>query len=62
MNLNKDKIAEINTYLADPKVIVPPFRREVTSTGGNYLWLKKHIQTKNDKLPKRLLELLELTT
>lgn len=60
MNLTREKITEINTLLASPEVNLPPFRREVSITGGNYLWLKKHIQKNNKKLPERLLELLDI--
>lgn len=58
MNLSRERISEINALLANPEVSLPPFRREVSPTGGNYQWLKKHIQTNNKKLPERLLELL----
>lgn len=60
MNLNKDHVAELNTLLKDPKIDLPAFRREVTTTGANYLWLQKHIQTRNRSLDRRVLELLEL--
>lgn len=61
MNLDKEKVAALNELLKDPKIDLPAFRREVTITGANYLWLQKHIQTRNKGLDKRVLELLELT-
>ena len=60
MNLNKEKVAELNELLRDPKIDIPAFRREVTVTGANYLWLQKHIQIRNKSLDKRVLELLDL--
>lgn len=58
MNLTHPQITEINTFLVSPKLNLPPFRREISTTGANYLWLKKHIQKNNKNLPERLLELL----
>jgi hypothetical protein len=62
MNLTREQIAEINTHLASPKIDIPPFRREVTITGGNVQWLQKHLTKNNPKLPARLTELLGLKT
>lgn len=60
MNLDKTKIDELNGYLEDPSLNIPDFRRKVTATGSNYLWLQKNIKTKNPGISPRVLELLQL--
>lgn len=60
MNLDKEKVEELNTLLKNPEIDIPPFRREVTYTGANYNWLRKHITTRNKNLDPKVIELLEL--
>lgn len=60
MNLDKEKVQELNALLKDPRIDIPPFRREVTATGANYNWLRKHITARNKNLDPKVIELLEL--
>lgn len=60
MNLNKEDVEEVNQLLSDLSLELPPYRRVVTGTGGNYLWLRKHIKIRNKNLSPRLVELLGL--
>lgn len=60
MNLNKAEIEELNHLLANPKINLPAFRKQVTNTGANYSWLQKHVQAKNKDLDPRILELLHI--
>ena len=60
MNLNKAEIQELNQLLSNPKINLPPFRKEVTITGANYSWLQKHVQAKNKDLDPRILQLLHI--
>lgn len=60
MNLNKAEIEELNHLLANPKINLPAFRKQVTITGANYSWLQKHVLTKNKDLDPRILELLRI--
>ena len=60
MNLNKAEIEELNHLLANPKINLPAFRKEVTITGANYTWLQKHVQAKNKDLNPRVLQLLHI--
>lgn len=60
MNLKSEEIVELNTLLADPKLIIPEFRNKVSSSGHNYSWLQKNITKKNKSIPDRLRVLLNI--
>ena len=60
MNLNKEQVEELNTLLADKKLNLPDFRKEVTKGGSNYIWLQKNITKKNPQVSERLKELLQI--
>ncbi len=61
MNLNKEQVEELNTLLAQNKLNLPDFRKEVTKGGSNYVWLQKNITKKNPQIPERLKELLQIS-
>ena len=52
-------IDELNELLKDKAILIPDFRRSVSSSGQNLHWLKKHIHLKNPKLHPRIPALLE---
>ena len=60
MNLKPFELQELNQLLADKKLDIPSFRREVSPSGNNYVWLQKNIQKRNPNIPKRLKELLRI--
>jgi hypothetical protein len=60
MALTKAHIDELNELLKDKKIILPDFRRAVSTTGQNTQWLKKNIATRNPQLPTRIKELINL--
>lgn len=60
MNLKPFEQQELNQLLADKKLDIPSFRREVNPSGNNYVWLQKNIQKRNPNIPKRLKELLRI--
>lgn len=60
MNLKSTELQELNQLLVDKNLDIPSFRREVTPSGNNYVWLQKNIRKRNPNIPKRLKELLKI--
>lgn len=60
MNLSKVECERLSTLLQDKKINLPDFRRSVTPGGGNVLWLKKNIQTRNQTLHPEIKKILQL--
>lgn len=58
MNLNKSQIEELNQLLKDNTIVLPEFRRSISSTGQNAQWIKKNIHTRNPHLSQRVKELV----
>lgn len=54
----QEKIDNINILLKKSKLNLPSFRKEVTSSGKNVQWLLKNINKENDKVPEKLITLL----
>lgn len=61
MNLNATDLEELNELLSDVKINIPDFRRTVSHTGNNYLWLHRNIMMRNPNITTRLKDLLNLT-
>ncbi len=59
--LTNEQVEVANTLLSDPKLDLPPFRREIRRTGVNFDWLKANIQKRNKDIDPKLLELLGLS-
>jgi len=60
MNLNSFELQELNEFLSDSKLDIPSYRREVSSSGTNYIWLQKNILKRNPNISNRLKELLKI--
>ena len=58
MNLKPDQITQLNQLLATEKLELPPFRKEVSSTGSNYAWLQKNLIKRNPNASVQLKALL----
>lgn len=61
MNLNRSQIEELNNLLKSDELHLPTYRREIGLSGSNFCWLQRNITKKNKNIPKRILELLNLT-
>lgn len=61
MNLKPEQVAELNRLLATEKLDLPPFRKEVGSTGSNYVWLQKNLTKRNQNASPQLKALLGIT-
>jgi hypothetical protein len=60
MNLSDNELQELNKLLKDKDLLLPEFRRTVTSSGHNYKWLQSSLRKRNPAVNARLLELLGL--
>lgn len=58
MNLNAEELEELNCLLADKKIDIPEFRRNVSASGNNYQWLQRNILIRNPNINDRLKNLL----
>jgi hypothetical protein len=54
VNLSKEQLAELNRLLNDESLDLPDIRRQVTPSGRNLVWLRKHFSTNADNVPTRL--------
>lgn len=57
MNLSPSQLEEVNTLLGKEELGFPEFRRTISSTGGNYQWVRKAL-TNSGKGSERLRELV----
>jgi len=60
MNLTEEDLKELNGLLRNSNLDLPKFRRSITRTGGNFIWLQKNIWIRNKHLDERLILLLGL--
>ena len=60
MNLSHEELLELNKLLKKEKLDLPEFRREVSPSGTNYMWLRKNILKKNPNVCSRIRELLRI--
>lgn len=55
--MKPEQLEELNKLLQDNSLSLPRYRREVTPSGHNLAWLRKHIKARNNP-SARLCELL----
>ena len=55
--MKPEQLEELNKLLQDTSLKLPRYRREVTPSGHNLAWLRKHIKARNNPCA-RLCELL----
>lgn len=60
MNLSEEERQELNSLLKNTSLELPDFRREVSISGNNYIWLQKNIIKKNSNINSRIKELLRI--
>lgn len=60
MGPTKTECERLNELLKDKDIDLPDFRRNVTHTGSNVAWLKKHIQLRNPNLHPEIRQILKL--
>lgn len=60
LNLSQDKLVRLNNLLKNTNIDLPEFRRKVSSSGNNYVWLQKHILIKNPNISQALKDLLSI--